>query len=207
MNYQESDITKIVPFGKNAAVGITGKVDLMKEFLEDAKQHNLLFSQEGSPTEAMNTIAGHFRALYQSRFGVSPLGDKELSPTTLTFAGQGRGNQTLVYQVHANGNFRCLPMDRLSVCGQDIHGGCYYLCRFYRPEMDIKAAAFLAYFCICEVASLDGAVGVPVEIWKSEQGNSEPVEESWMAKFKDQHEEARSEMERWFGIRQSASQT
>lgn len=200
MNYAVHGVKKIVQFGRNAAVGITGNVRLMQDFLDEAEQKKTFFVGEVSLSKRITEIAAHLREFCKDRCGISSLQDMPLKGTSLTFVGQMPDDQGFILGIDPKGNVG--SRDRFHVCGQDSHGGCYYLCRFYRSEMDTKEASYLAYFCICEVASLDGTVGLPTEIWRSHKGTMEPVAESWMQEFRRRHHEAHEQMHRWFGIKQ-----
>ena len=198
MNYAVDSVKKIVQFGSNAAVGITGDVRLMLDFLDEAKQKELIFVGGLSPSKRITEIAACRREFCQDRCGKRSLQDSPLDDTSLTVVGQMPDSGGFIWTIGPTGDVRSHDW---SVCGQEFHGGCYYLCRFYRTEMDIKEASYLAYFCICEVASLDGAVGLPAEIWKSIGGTMGPIEESWMQEFSRRHDEAHEQMQRWFGIK------
>lgn len=202
MNYEYAGLSKARVFGKNGVVGITGDVPLMMEFLQDAEEaKSLLFTPERSPRETVELLGEHFRGLYEKRFGPKGWDIPSDFPTTLTFAGDSeyRGErQTFIYEMSVGGFFGGHPQPKFGASGQSIHGGCYYLHRLQHLKLSLKDAAFLTYFCICEVAALDHAVGLPVEVFTVKDGLATPISEEWLKEFGEQHQRAYEQIQGWF---------
>lgn len=200
MNYIQPDCSKTYLYGGNCAVGITGQVKFMIEFLEDAERHDeLKFSEKEVPVQTVTRLTWHFHELFKKRF---PKGQKSIPyPTTLTFAGHGNfGEQSgaFMYELSLKEGFGAMPKERFTVSGQKLHGGAYYLHRFREVPMDMETAAFLSFFCIKEVAEQDLTVGMPVEIITVANGVAQSMSSERLLKFEERRTKCFSQMQSWF---------
>jgi 20S proteasome alpha/beta subunit len=204
MNYTEEGFSKLSAFGEGCAAALTGDVGLMFSFLKRAQQEGKAFSYGKSPYDTTMELADFFRKLYLTEFANAP-DPKDHTVTTALFVGHGtfaNRRQSFIYKMELNEYFFFREEPRHSPAGQHKHGGLYYLNRFYREDMTLKEAAFLAFLCIREVSSLDGSVGPGVEIIACSDDGAAPVPLQWLKDFRLQHENAHLQMTNWFSIKE-----
>ncbi len=206
MNYDMGQASKLRQLG-NGAVGMTGDLNLLEAFLNKAERQGISFTQEKRFDDTVSELSGTFRSFYKADRGDKDYREieKHTPPTELILVGRGEyggEKRNFIYSMSLNQDFAIRPEKHWYVIGQWLHGGCYYACRYYRTTMDLKRVAFLAYFCINEVAALDGTVGTPVDLLVLRNNSPEPVPQDWINEFEQKYREAHKQIEKWFGIRE-----
>ncbi|MFQ5662259.1 MAG: hypothetical protein ACE5HL_00300 [Terriglobia bacterium] len=201
MNYDRGRVSKLRSLGDGCAEGITGDLCLMGQLLDDAKSRGLGFGKAKRFSDTVYEFERTLRQMYEQKFGNAGVDPKERFPSSLLFAGHGvygGERDCFIYTMHVQQNFAAVRQNEWDAIGQWLHGGCYYACRYYRPTMTEKEAAFLAYFCIGEVGKLDGTVGLPVDIMILRDNSVQSIPGQWSEEFKSKYEAAHDKMESWF---------
>src|ERR1700738_2900082 len=160
-NYAQDGYCKMRLFGEGAAVAVTGDVPTVMGYLERAEEQGKAFRQEIGASHTVRELQLLFRKFYRDEIGDKP-DPNATTTTTLLFAGSGvfaNKKETFIFRMELNHNFDYSKEPRFALAGQHNHGGLYYHTRFLREGMSAKEAAFLAYWCIGEVGSVDGRVG------------------------------------------------
>jgi hypothetical protein len=202
MNYTEEGFSKLRLFGDGCAAALTGDVTLMAHFLMRAERGRKAFRRDKAPAATIRELEGFFRKLYRDRFPDEP-NPRDHATSTALFAGHGAfGGQrsTFIYRMELNEYFFFREESRHAPAGQHKHGGLYYLNRFYREDMTLKEAAFLAFLCIREVASLDGSVSPEVEIIFCSDSGATRADQQQLGEFRIRHENAQLQMRNWFSF-------
>jgi 20S proteasome alpha/beta subunit len=202
MNYKEDGISKVRFFGQGCSVGVTGDLGFALPFIENASS-DLHFSKDKAIEDTLEGIRESLKKHYKQCYGNEAFDGTNPQDTNLVFAGHGSFGgkfKSFVYSMSPSERFSPRDAGNISSIGQHAHGGLYFALRYQRPDMDVKRAAFLGYFCINEVASLDGAVGPPVEITVCRDNSSSFVSADWLTEFRLRYTNAHHQMREWFAL-------
>ncbi len=202
MNYRRDDVPKIIRVGQHP-VALVGEIELLEPVIIGAGIACNPFQGENTFSRDCNLIGESLRASFTNIYGSFDQGLKSMPgyQTAGIFVGHGKyGDEegSFIYQVEPQTYFGPRWKNGIALAGQHIHGGAYYLCRFLEPKMKIREAAYLAYFCMREVNSLDGTVGGGIHIWSVQNNKAHDFTEEWQGEFSKRHALAVESMRNWF---------
>lgn len=201
MNYERGTESKLRSLEAGCAVGMTGDLGLMRQFLDDCKNRGITFGKEKPFSGTVYEFENSLRELFAKRFEDTEKPVWESFPSSLILAGHGvYGSEQggFIYTMQLQQNFAALRQHQWDAIGQELHGGIYYLSQFHKPGLPDKHAAFLAYFCISEVAERNGTVGKPIDIVILQDNKIRPAPEEWLKGFEADYHRAHEVMADWF---------
>jgi 20S proteasome alpha/beta subunit len=205
MNYAMDDIPKILTIG-NHPMAFVGSLELMEEIFTSSAKIANPFSGAGTFPGDCAVLVRECRRIFEEKYGVSSYRDALAcisGQTSVLIIGHGQyGGESgaYLYQVCPHEAFAPVKKLSIAIAGQDIHGGAYYMAKFYDSSMSMEQIAWIAYFSIREVASVDCAVGAPIYIWSVKDNAARDQTEEWGGKFIKRYEACRKTMRDWFSV-------
>jgi 20S proteasome alpha/beta subunit len=201
MNYQIDEEPKI-GFINGYPVAMVGSVEILNELIKRVHEELKPFTGSAAFSKDCDEIADLMRTAFEKKYGDLATRVKCVMPSTgVTFVGHGEyGDESgaFIYQIQVRSFFGPTSKWRFALAGQSFHGAAHYLAKFHSRSMNVKEAAFLAYFCIKEVSTLDATVGVPIRIWTVQNRTSREMTKEWGDEFCDRHGSAAELMKGWF---------
>lgn len=179
MNYAITGQTKLLE-RPDALLGLVGAVGNLRTILRG-------IGAFGSPCEFTKKLQDSSRRLWGEDWFSPEKLERHLGGRTAILVATHRNQDPQIFQFWAHQDWGVNALHEIGAIGQNLHGGCYYLSRFLLSVSTLKQAAYLSYFSVREVISLDGAAGEPVEVRTVQEGKIRAAPEEWMEEFRIRH--------------------